>query len=392
VVGGSTALISGALSISSEPRRVLHVITDAGPHPYFRTLIEAGGIDRSKVLVGCVGAPGPLQEDMRSIGVRCFALGARSRAQYPLAIVRLARLLNRYRPRVVQTHLLDGSLVGLAAARLARTPLAVMTAHHSHELPFHGWRLLWPERLCTGPLCDYVIAPSRQVTRTLVELGRVPERKIEVVHHGFDLASLDPAKVSAHAVRRELGLDGELVLGAIGRLSPLKNYAELLKAFASVLDRDLDARLVIAGAGDRGPLQTLARELRIEERVFLCGPRKDVPELLAAFDIFVHPAIAESFGMVIVEAMAMARPVVTTPVGIAPEVIDPGRTGVLCASHRARALTEGLQKMLALRGRWPEVGQAAQERVAGYTAQAMAMRYQELYTCWLAQASACSAT
>ena len=102
----------------------------------------------------------PFQDDMRSLGVLTFALGARSRAAYPAAIARLARKLRRQRIEVVQTHLVDGSFVGLTAARLARTPVVVMTAHHSHELPFHGRRLIWPERLCTGPLCDHIIAPS----------------------------------------------------------------------------------------------------------------------------------------------------------------------------------------------------------------------------------------
>src|SRR6476659_8172525 len=118
--------------------RVLHVISTAGPHPWFRTLIEDGHVDPQTLVIGCVGPGGALQEDMRELGVESFALGATSRAALPAATVRLARLLRRARPDVVQTHLVEGSLVGLAAARLARIPVAIMTAHHSHELPFHG--------------------------------------------------------------------------------------------------------------------------------------------------------------------------------------------------------------------------------------------------------------
>ena len=84
---------------------------------------------------------------------------------------------------------------------------------------------------------------------------------------------------------------------------------------------------MIVGAGDASGLAARARELNIGDRVVLCGPRDDVPDVLAAVDVFVHPAVAESFGMVIVEAMAMARPVLSTPVGIAPEVISAGETG-----------------------------------------------------------------
>lgn len=367
------------------PARVVHVISDAGPHPYFRTLIEAGGLERASVAVGCVGPVGPLQQDMSELGVTTFALGASSRFGYPAAIVRLARLLRERRAEVVQTHLVDGSLVGLTAARLARTPVAVMTAHHSHELPFHGQRLIWADRVCAGPLSDHIIAPSLQVADTLVSIARVPRAKIDVVHHGFDLDWLDPRRVEGVCARRELGLEGKLVFGAIGRIYELKNYPALFEAFASALSDLPDARLVIVGRGDTGRLMSMARELGVADRVVLCGPRPDIPELLAAFDVFVHPAVAESFGMVIVEAMAMARPVVSTPVGIAPEVISPGLTGVLCASSGSESLAEGLRRVMALRAEWPAIGSAARRRVESFTAVSMAARYQQLYTTWVEQ-------
>ena len=252
---------------------VVHVISDAGPHPYFRTLIEAGGLERRGLVVGCVGREGPLQREMRELGVGTFALGAGSRAGYPGAVVRLARLLRSSGAEVVQTHLVDGTLVGLAAGRLARVPVSVMTAHHSHELPFHGRRLVWPERLACGPLSDHIIAPSKQVAATLAELAHARPEKIEVVHHGFDLARLDPAAVDGAVVRRELGLDGKLAFGAIGRLYALKNYAALLEAFAVGLGGVGDARLVIAGAGDVAPLAREARAAR-NRRAASCSPAR----------------------------------------------------------------------------------------------------------------------
>jgi glycosyltransferase involved in cell wall biosynthesis len=364
---------------------VVHVISDAGPHPYFRTLIEAGGLERRELIVGTVGPAGALQREMHELGVGTFALGARSRASYPGAVVGLARMLRSTGAEVVQTHLVDGTLVGLSAARLARVPVTIMTAHHSHELPFHGRRLVWPERLAAGPLSDHIIAPSDQVAATLIELAHPRPDKVEVVHHGFDLARLDPAAVDGSRVRRELGLDGKLVFGAIGRMYALKNYPALLEAFAAALGHEPDARLVIAGPGDASPLARQAQRLGIGERVVLLGSREDVPQLLAAFDVFVHPAIAESFGMVIVEAMAMARPVLSTPVGIAPEVIEHKETGVLARGSTSSALADALREMLSLRGRWREIGAAAREVVSGFTAKRMAARHAELYRRWLAE-------
>jgi glycosyltransferase involved in cell wall biosynthesis len=360
--------------------RVVHVISTAGPHPWFRTLIEDGGAERQGLMVGCVGPAGALQEDMAQLGVDTFALGARSRAGFPVAVVRLARMLRAYRADVVQTHLVDGCLVGLAAARLARVPVAIMTAHHSHELPFHGRRLRWPDMLCAGPLSDHIIAPSRNVAETMVEHLGVDRSKIEVIHHGFDLSRLDPERVSGEAVRRELGVEGRLVLGSIGRIYWVKNQEALVRAFAAAAPDD--ARLVIAGPGDTSSLRATAVGLGVGDRVVLAGPRTDVPELLAAFDAFVHPAIAESFGMVIIEAMAMGRPVMSTPVGIAGETVDP-TIGVLAASGSDADLERALRALLAERDQWGAMSVAARQRAADFSPTAMARRYAEVYDSWL---------
>lgn len=366
--------------------RTVHVITDSGPHPFFRTLIESGKVDTTLLTVGCVGSHGALQAEMRSLGVPTFALGAQTRRSYPVAIAQLAALLRRSGAQVVQTHLVDGSLVGLTAARVARTPVTVMTAHHSHELPFHGRRLLWPERLCTGPLSDHIVAPSQQVAATLSRLVHVPESKISVAYHGLNLARLDPDNVDDLRVRNEFGLEGKLVIGAIGRVYWLKNYAALLKAFTLAAAEISEARLMIVGAGDVAALATQASALGIGDRVVLTGARDDIPEVLAAFDVFVHPAIAESFGMVIIEAMAMARPVLSTPVGIAPEVVREGVTGVLASGSSPLALAEGLRSIFALQAQWPTLGEAARRAVRGFTAARMGQRYSELYAEWLKDA------
>lgn len=360
----------------------MHVISDAGPHPFFRTLLEGGALPRTAVWVGSVGPAGPLQDDMRELGVGTFALGTRNRAGFPSAVVRLSRLLRRIDAQVVQTHLVDGSLVGLAAARTAAVPVAVFTAHHSHELPFHGPKLIWADRFCAR-MCDHIIAPSAQVAEVITDYTRVDGAKIEIVHHGFDLDRLDPAGRDGGAALADLGIDRGPILGAIGRLYSLKNYSSLISAFRQAAPAD--AKLVIVGPGDASPLLELASELGIADRVFLTGPRADVAEMLAAFDVFVHPALAESFGMVIVEAMAMAKPVVSTPVGIAPEVIEAGVTGVLAKDGSVGALAEALESIFLMRDRWITLGTNGRERVSGFTADAMASRYAQLYRGWLAQ-------
>jgi glycosyltransferase involved in cell wall biosynthesis len=362
---------------------VVHVIADGSPTPYFRMLIESGSLGHEAFIVGSVGPPGPLQEDLRSIGVSTFALNAASRRQFPLATVRLSRLLRNVNASVVQTHLLDASLVGLAAGRLARTPVRIHTAHHSHELPFHGLRLILPETLCVRLLADHVIAPSEEVAATLQQYTHVSPSKIAVVHHGLDFRKFDPTAVDRDAIRAELGLTANLVFGAVGRLYRLKNYEALLQAFKAATAGIPEAFLAIFGGGDKAALQRQVADLGLSEHVGIYAPRDDIPAVMSSFDVFVHPALAESFGMVIIEAMAMERPVLTTPVGIAPVIIEPGRTGVLCAGTDTQALTAGLRTILELRPQWDQLGRAARIRVEGMTAERMADDYLALYAKWL---------
>jgi L-malate glycosyltransferase len=360
--------------------RVVHVISTAGPHPWFRLLIESGGIEREGLVVGCVGPPGALQEDRHTLGVETFALGARSRTGFPFAVVRLARFLRVHGADVVQTHLVDGCVVGLAAARLARVPVAIMTAHHSHELPFHGRRLRWSDRLCTGPLSDRIIAPSRNVAETMVEYLGISAAKIVIIHHGFDLTQLDPDRVSGDDVRRSLGLNGKVVLGTIGRIYWLKNQDSLVRAFAAVTP---DAALVVVGPGDGAALRRLATELGVSDRVHVIGPRSDVPAVLASFDAYVHPAIAESFGMVTIEAMAMGLPIMSTPVGIALDVVAVDR-GVLAASPRVSDLETGLRELLDKQSQWHAMGRAGRDAARAFTAERMAQAHSQLYRQMLA--------
>src|SRR5207248_3024805 len=137
---------------------------------------------------------GPLQEQMRACRLRSFALNCASRAHYPRAIIQLAAWLRRERVDIVQTHLFEASLVGLAAARLAGTPLAILTGHHSHEIPLHRRRLLLGvDRLASRWLAHYIMAPSVDMKEIFIRDEGVPAEKIVVLPYGFDLARWRPS-------------------------------------------------------------------------------------------------------------------------------------------------------------------------------------------------------
>jgi glycosyltransferase involved in cell wall biosynthesis len=104
-----------------------------------------------------------------------------------------------------------------------------------------------------------------------------------------------------------------------------------------------------------------------------------VPDVLAAFDLFVHPALAESFGLAIVEAMAMARPVVTTHVGIAGDVVEDGVSGIEIRGTDAASVRDAIERAVACRDRWPDLGAEARRRALTFTPERWVQAHERLY-------------
>jgi glycosyltransferase involved in cell wall biosynthesis len=362
--------------------RVLHLIGDPGPfgYPFLSLLSSHIDRDRFELRFATVEPRGWLQEDAEAHGWNALSLDADGRKDYPRAVGRLTRYLLQEKVDVVHTHSLDASMIGLLAARAARRPVGVVTAHYPHETPLHNRRsLTLLDSLTLGRLAHGVVAPSRQMAETLIETVHVPARKVRVIEHGFDLDRFDPTRADGCRVRTELGLEGRLVLGAAGRFFWVKNQEGLVRAFAPVAKEIPEAVLLLVGSGDSRPVQQLARNLDVDAQVRTIPFRKNMPELLAAMDLFVHPALAESFGLVIVEAMAMGKPVLSTPVGVAPDLLADGEPGVLAPNGAAKSLEVGLRGALAQRDRWAEMGSVARSRAERFTVPRMVSGYEAFY-------------
>lgn len=362
------------------PISVVHFISSSDRTEYFRLIAKHTDHSRFKMQVGSLEGRRELQEGLEEVGIPTFALGAGKRWQYPLATLRLALKLRREKVDVLHTHLLDASLVGLLAAKLARTRLAIFTGHHSHEVPLHNRRLLFEvDRFAARWLADVVISPSGEMRDTFVNLYGCPPERVEVIEHGIDLSRYAPETTDGAKVRSELGLDGKLVFGAISKHFWVKNLDALVHAFAQIAERNPDAHLVVLGIGDSSQLAALVEELGLAGQVSILAPRRDIPEVLAAFDVFVHPALAESFGLALVEAMAMELPVVVTPVGIADDVIEDGVSGIRITGTDANSIAEAMTRALQSRDRWPQMGAEARRRALTFTPERWVAAHERLY-------------
>jgi glycosyltransferase involved in cell wall biosynthesis len=370
----------------TRPLRVVHLVGNNVPIQSFGLFARLANPKRISLTIGSVDGEGPLQRGLRELGVPTFSLDAEARRAYPSALLRFASMLRRGRADIVQTHLFDACLVGLAAARLARVPVAIFTAHHSHEIPLHDrWPVTVADRLAAGFLSDHVIAPSAAMKDTLIAVHKVRPDKISVIPHGFDLARFNSADGAEFRARHRIG--DSIVFGSVSRYFWIKNIDGLIRAFAAVAREEPSAKLVVVGDGDRSEAMQLIERLGLETRVVLCGPLDDVAEAYAAFDLLVQPALAESFGQAIVEGMAMRKPVLSTPVGVAPEVIEDGRSGFLAAGPDPAQLDAAMMRALARRGDWAKIGEAARQRVLSFTADRWVKAHEDAYESWLSGAA-----
>jgi glycosyltransferase involved in cell wall biosynthesis len=211
---------------------------------------------------------------------------------------------------------------------------------------------------------DAVVAVSSAVRKALEKSG-IRNEKIEMIHNGVLLSRFDPSRVDREMTRRELGVcGGDLLVGMVGKLNRGKGVYELLRAVGMVRANG-PVRLVFAGEGEeREGLEKEAEKIGVRDKVIFTGMRKDVERIYASMDVFVLPSSCEeAFGMVLIEAMAMGKPVIGTMVGGIPELISDGKNGILIPPGDENALAEAILKYLTDRDFAARVAAAGRQTV-----------------------------
>ncbi len=299
-----------------------------------------------------------LEVFMHERGIETYSCGAKSRFLYPLVVLRLAQWLRSGQCEIFHAHLFDPAIVGLTAARLVGVRARVLTRHYSNyhtrmNRPLHVRLDQW----CTR-LSHHVIAVSNETKEHLVRVEGAPAQKVSTIHNGIDFERVRVSGPDARQrVRHSLDLGDVFVFLVAGRLHPEKGYEHLFAGVRLLKDR-IERPFVVLVAG-RGPFlgryEELVRTLDIEDRVRFLGFREDLPDLMIASDLFVLPSVAESFGLVLAEALYLGSPVLATNVGGIPEIIDDGVDGRLVPPGDPSALA-GLMESF-LRGEVSLVGQ-----------------------------------
>lgn len=288
----------------------------------------------------------------------------------------LVRLLRRERPDVFHAHMSSPVACkwGLAAAVAARVPAVLGTVQvGAYKPPNHS---AYRQLRALARRVDRYFAVSREIAAELVgELGW-PAEKVEVLYNAVDVERT--AVAAQPGLREQLGGSGTrpLVLTP-ARLNAQKGHDALLGAVAEVPD----ALFLLAGDGpERGRLEALAAELGVSDRVRFLGRREDIPQLLAACDVFALPSLYEGSSLAVLEAMGAGIPIVSSAIGGTDELIDDGRSGLLVPPGDAAALAAALRRVLADPQLREDFAARARERVdAGLTREQNAERVAAVY-------------
>ncbi|RZB30129.1 MAG: hypothetical protein SRB1_02409 [Desulfobacteraceae bacterium Eth-SRB1] len=296
----------------------------------------------------------------------------------------LIKILRRERPDIVHTHTSKAGILGRWAAFFARVPVIVHTPH-GHVFWGYSGRCktsfyIVLERL-TACITDKIIALTEQEKKDHLHFRIASEDKFSVVHSGVDLDRFSNTSVDSAAMKRRLGIpDGNLVVGTTGRLTHVKGHRYLIEAAEKIVSSRPDTTFVLLGDGElSGELKSMTSMLGIEENVKFLGWRPDVAEVMSIFDIFVLPSLNEGMGRVLVEAMALGKPIVASNVGGIRDLVVDGKNGFLVPAGDVETMVVKINNLLESMEKREKMGECGKDRAVNYSSGLMVKKIDQLY-------------
>lgn len=325
---------------------------------------------------------------LREKGVSIVTYSSLVRRITPLldlrCLIQLFFFFRKERPFIVHTHTSKAGILGRLAAWLAGVPALVHTPHGHIFRGYYGPLLteifVLIERLAAR-VTDKIVCLTEQEKLDHIKLRVSGPGKFVTIHSGVDLSMFEQPGAFKGRVREELGIpEGDPVIGTVGRLVPVKGHEYMIRAFALLMKRYESLWLILIGDGSmRDYLEDLCKDLKIRDRVIFTGWRSDVPGFLSLFDIFVLPSLNEGMGRVLVEAMVAGRPIVASNVGGIPDLVKDGQNGLLVPAADVKALTNGMDFLLANPEKRTEMGGTGKKMAKQYGSDSMVQKIEKLY-------------
>jgi glycosyltransferase involved in cell wall biosynthesis len=336
--------------------RLLYVIDSLSPNGAEQSLASLAVQYKARGLqldVAYLKEVGGLRETLGAEGAGLFWIGRRESNR--IGRVRTLRdLISIRKPDLVHTTLVEADLVGRIAGTLARVPVVSSLVNdgygpeHLDDPSIVAWKL-WGARMvdsATVRLVRRFHALTHHVADVMARRLHIPGGRIDVIPRGRDAAAMGARSPERRdRVRKALWIEGdERLILAVARQEHQKGLDVLLRAMPGVLEALPDARLMLAGReGQQTPLlRALTKQLSLEGSVPFLGVREDVPDLLAAADVFVFPSRFEGFGGTLLEAMALQAPIVASDLAPIREVVGNQDVAVLVPPNNPSVLCQAV--------------------------------------------------
>jgi sugar transferase (PEP-CTERM/EpsH1 system associated) len=378
----SHAALNGPAPEAVTPLRVLHVISymgRGGAEMGILKLIAGLGEEFEHRICTTRGFDADFVRSSFSEKKMYVAGNSDLKLQFPL--FRLARIMRQYRPHIVHSRNW-GAMEAVAAAKLAGVPVVVHSEHGYEVDMFAGLpmrRRLF--RRAAYAKADAIFAVTRELRDFHSRQAWIRPERMGVIYNGVDTQRFAPCSESRIAMRKELGLpEKSFVVGAVGRLVPIKDHRTLLRAAALVSAAGVDVRVLLVGSGpEREGLQSQATG-PLEGRVCFAGDSSRVPDMLNAMDVFVLPSLNEGMSNTLLEAMACGLPVLATNVGGNPEIIENDVNGCLFTPGDAEWLADKLKLLARDPNLIHQLGTAARNRaIESFSLSRMLETYRSFY-------------
>ncbi len=286
------------------------------------------------------------------------------KSRYPQAIMSFTTLMRRHRPDILQVNSSRDSWIGAIAARFVRPRPAIVRIRHI-SAPLNRNPMT---RLLYRRLMDMVVVTGGEKTkRELIERDGLAAPRVAAFPIGLDVGYFRPAPPDRD-LRAELGLPSrQLLVGLISYLRSYKGHEYFVEAAEIIAAKRDDVTFVIVGEGPEEPsIKRRIEALRIPDRVRMLGFRNDLLNVFRSCDVFAIPSVeGDTIPQVLMQALAVGIPVVSTTVGSIPDVVIDGETGLIVAPRNATALADAMMKFLddaALRTRIGAQGRSLVER------------------------------
>lgn len=327
------------------------------------------------VVVRLRNRPDALVAQLHDHRLPTLSLGLDRHWQLLPALARARAWARAWRPDVVHSHMVHANVFARLLRLIAPLPRLVCTAHNINE---GGWLRMRMYQITDG-LADLTTHVSPQGARAFLDRHAASYAKMFYISNGVDVLVFHPDASDREKARIGLGCAENYIFLAAGRMYTAKDYPTLVRAFAEVQRRRADSALFIAGDGpERGVITELIRSLGLESAVTLLGVRDDIPRLLNACDSFVLSSVWEGAPMVLLEAMACAKPVVTTEFGGAEEMF--GKTSIVVPSGDPAALAAAMLRVASDEATARAMGAAGRALIErDYAIEAVCDRWEAIY-------------